>query len=239
MTLELRSALDNAYVVFARYPMPNYLGLRGNLQLRDLGIGVWHQLNEEHDMGVLMYSDDGSMLRYFLPRWLDWLSDDIFYIASSDWGIWWLGYRLAHARWRDWPADEVAALRAVFEAWTREEIFDNDGAPAASWKPERIEEEDGESMGLVGFSVDSELLRFLAEVGDVAAYLELWLDTNLPQLARWLWMADLSSYHGAREWIVSSRLESELEAAFFADSDGENAELFSRSIELVRSLRAL
>ena len=238
MTPEILRSLDDAYAIFARYPMPNYLGLSGAFQLRDLTSADWENLDSRLDLGVLMYSDGGAMLRYFLPRWLQWLSEENNGFRSYAWELWDLGYRLIHFRWRTWPADEVAALRALFEAWTRAEISRNNGAPPALWQSKRTEAED-ETLGLSEFTTDSELLRFLGEIGEAALYLELWLDCNLLQLARWLWSEDLRERKNARLWVVSSRLESEFEAAFFANPDGENAELFSRSIELIRSLRAL
>ena len=241
MTPELRHALDNAYDVFARYDVPEYLSLGGNFQLCDLTVARWHALDKQRDLGVLMFSDDGELLRALLPRWLEWLIQDP--ATRDDLGYWELdniGYRLAWAKWQSWPADEVAALRALFEIWTRTELAEFGGAPPYKWShhEDRLGE-DGEQLGLSGASTHSELLHLWAEVGDVAAYLEPWLDCNLPQLARWLWLEDLDRHQGAQNWVASSRLENELEAAFFADADGPNAELFSRSIELVRSLRAL
>ena len=241
MTLELRHALDDAYAVFAGYNLPDYLGLGGNFQLRDLSAARWHQLNEDHDMGVLMFSDDGSLFRYFLPRWLEWLIEET--TSRDDLKYWELdnvGYRLAQAKWRNWPVEEVAVLRELFATWARAELAQYSGAPPSSWsRRENNLGEQGEQLGLNGVSAYSELLRFLAEIGDVATYLEPWLDCNLPQLARWLWTENLREFPTAQNWVASSRLESELENAFFADADGPNAELFSRSIELVRSLRAL
>lgn len=241
MAPELRHALDHAYAVFARYDAPDTLGLGGNFQLRDLTVAQWHALDEHHDLGVLMFSDDGELFRYLLPRWLEWLIQDA--AIRDDLRYWELdnvGYRLVWAKWRYWPADEVTALRELFDVWMREELAKYGGAPPDSWRESKNNlGTEGERMGLNNFAVSSDLLHFLAEVGDVATYLELWLDTNLPQLARWLWTEDLSYHKGAREWVTSSRLESELEAAFFADADGPNAELFSRSIELVRSLHKI
>lgn len=238
MIPELHRALDNAYDVFARYDAPDYLGLGNHFQLRDLTVAQWQQLDEKHNMGVQMY---GSTFRYFLPRWLEWLSGEE--AASNDlrdWELCWLGYRLPSAQWHSWPAEEVAALREFFGVWTREEPAEYGGAPPHSWS--HHEENlgvEGEKLGLRGASAYSDLLHFLGEVGEVATYMERWLDANLLQLARWLWTEDLSYYKGARVWITSSRLESELEAAFFADADGPDAELLSRSIELLRSLRAM
>ena len=241
MTDDLRRVVDNAYEVFARYPVPDGLGLSGNFQLRDLSLERWLRLNEERDMGVLMYSDSGEMLRYFLPRWLDWLSEDFdtFDYHEWQWNLEGLSYRLNSARWHDWPADQVAALRAVFEVWAREEIAENNGAPPTSWLPECVHKGESEAMGLAGFSVYSEVLDFLAGIGEAPLYLELWLDTNLSQLARWLWIEDFHRYKTERQWVASSRLKTSLETAFFANPDGPNAELFSRSVELIRSLRAL
>ena len=237
MTPEMRQALDVVYDVFARYPTPNYLGLSGNFQLRDLTLENWLQLDKDYNIGVHLFSD--AVLRYFLPRWLEWHSDEAVEFPSYEWELWHLACRLDHAKWRDWPADEVAALRAVFEIWARQEIGEYQGMPPAFWPREKGNlGEEGERLGLADFSADSELLRFLAGIGAAEPYLELWLNTNLPQLARWLWTENLQEHKAERHWLTTSRLESELEAAFFADAAGPNAELFSRSIELVRSLRA-
>ncbi len=240
MSPQLRHALDAAYEAFAHYEAPDYLGISNSLQLRDFAINGWYQLTDKHDMGVLMFSDDGELLRYFLPRWLEWLSDGATSFNSSEWQWWDLGYRLAHAKWQNWPADEVATLRSVFGVLTREEIAHHNGAPPAPWlhRSNNLGEE-GKLLGLAEFSVASELLELLCTIGDAPLYLEFWLDTNLPQLARWLWLENLPSHKGARDWITSSRLENRLETAFFNNPDGEHAELFSRSIELIRSLRAL
>ena len=237
MTDELRRALDEAYEVFARYAATDYL----NFSPRGLTMQRWEQLNERHDVGVLMYSDGGEMLRLFLPRWLDWLSDDSVGFRSWEWELGSLGYRLSQARWREWPADEAAALWRVFEAWTREEIARHNGAPADASRERQLNVlgEEGKKLGLIGFAVHSDLLWFLAEIGEASFYLELWLDCNLPQLARWLWVEDLRERKVERGWITSSRLEASLEAAFFAAPDGKDAELFSRSVELIRSLRSM
>ena len=209
MTLELRHALDNAYDVFARYNAPDYLEL-GNFQLRDLSIERWHELDDKHDVEISMYSDDGIMLRWFLPRWLEWLIDEE---DSLTWESWSLGFKLARAKWRDWPDDEVAALRAVFLSWTREAIA----------RP--------------GVEPD---LHFLSEAkADIAPHLDLWLRSNPLAVAEWLWTVSWMSQPNERLWATSSQLENWLETAFFNNPDGEHAQLFSRSIELIRSLRAL
>ncbi len=213
MTEELRHALDKAYDVFARYPVPKDCGLSGQFQLRELSLKRWHQLDDEHDMGLLMYSEDSATLRWFLPRWLDWLSDETAEFPSLDWESWYLSYRLAHAKWREWPADEVAAVRAVFLIWTREAIA-----------------QPGKEPDLYSLSQ--------AKV-DVAPHLDLWLRSNLLAVAEWLWTVSWMSQPNERRWATSSQLENRLETAFFANPNGENADLFSRSIELIRSLRAL
>ena len=210
ITPELRHALDNAYDVFARYQAPDYLGLGAQFQLRDLSFARWRQLDEKHDMDLLMYSSDCVTLRWFLPRWLDWLSNEEVPLTWESWG---LGYRLASAKWRDWPATEVAALDAVFMAWTRQAIARPGDEPD---------------------------LHFLSEAkADVAPHLDLWLRSNLLAVTEWLWTVSWMSQPNERRWAVSSQLENRLETAFFNNPDGENADLFSRSIELVRALRAL
>ena len=217
MTPELRSALDNAYDVFARYKYTHDLILSPgkSYHLRSLTFDDWLQMDADNDMGVQLYPYKGhDLFRHFLPRWLEWLSEDSSernYL--SNWGFFDLAIRLGRAKWQTWPAPESAALREVFLSWTRELL-----AQHSSEIP----------------------IDFLSEIGeDLAPYLELWLDKNLLGVSRWLWRINWADAKGAREWLTTSRLESELEAAFFADAEGPNAELFSRSIELIRSLRAL
>ncbi len=239
MTPELRDALDNAYEVFARYDAPDYLGLNGNFQLRDLTIASWHQFNENHDMGVLMFSDNGELSRYFLPRWLEWLSKDESNFWLGDWELWSLGNRLVLLGWQKWPVPEVASVRQIFEVWAREEIVNHGGMPECEniSMTLTLASNSGENMGVEGFDVGSAIFEFVSDAQAPEIYLEIWLDTNLPQLARWLWTENWHLYKIERQWITSSRLENELEYAFFAAAGGPNAELFSRSIELVRSLR--
>ena len=83
-------------------------------------------------------------------------------------------------------------------------------------------------------------LKFLRDAkADVAPHLDLWLRSNLLAVTEWLWTVSWMSQLNERAWATSSQLENRLEAAFFADADGPNADLFSRSVELVRALRAL
>ena len=223
MTDELRLALDNAYHAFRGYKLPKHYAWRDAVAARQLTAEQWRALDAEYDMIVCFYSEGAQELRYFLPRWLEWLSDDQdLPNAPSVWEMWeWqqLAGTLKRARWQDWPAPEVAALRAVLLAWTRQNVAGHGS------KPPHYNRESA--------------LEFLTEIGeDLAPHLEAWLDANAPALARWLWTVHWDANSSVREWAVSSRLESALEAAFFADPDGANAALFSRSIELVRSLKA-
>ncbi len=214
MTPELRHALDNAYDVFACYNAPrDFIYAHGVPHWpRNLSVNDWCQLSYDNDLEVRLLEAD--VLRHFLPRWLELMRDDA---TDTNFKFWWDEWRLEgtleYTKWLTWPAPEIVALRAVFLAWTREALAKYGGEPP---------------------------LDFLIKVGeDLAPHLELWLDADLPALARWLWMVNWPDTPTAQHWATSSRLENELEAAFFADSDGPNAELYSRSIELVRSLRAL
>lgn len=218
MTDELRRALDGAYEVFAGYDAPRDLVYAHGVPHwpRNLSIEDWYQLEADNDITVRFYESGAEMLRHFLPRWLEWLSEDKARSGLNyyrHWGLYNLKAHLNHANWQTWPALEIAALRAVFLAWTREDVTNYGGEPS---------------------------FDFLIGIGkDLAPHLELWLAANLPSVAQWLWTVNWNDAKGAQDWVASSRLESELEAAFFADPDGPNAELFSRSVELVRSLRAL
>ena len=211
---ELRAALDNAYQVFARYHAPrDLIYARGVAHRpRDLSVANWNQLNFDNDLQVLLL--DADVLRHFLPRWLELMRDDA---TDADFKFWWadwqLEHRLNYTKWLTWPAPEIAGLREVFRAWTREDVAKYSGEPS---------------------------LDFFIKIGeDVVPHLELWRAASLSALARWLWTANWAALPSARNWAVSSHLESELETAFFNNPDGENADLFSRSIELVRALRAL
>ncbi len=216
MTEQTRQTLDNAYEVFENYETPrDFVYAHGiphwprNLTVADL----W-QLDDDNDLAVRLYEKE--VLLHLLPRWLELLSEDETRSGVNFWNhlrLWTLKDQLNRANWQQWPAPEVAALRAVFLAWTREDVESYGGEPP---------------------------LEFLTEVGeDLAPHLELWLDANPIHLAQWLWKVNWNDSPSALRWAVSSRLESELEAAFFAAPDGPNAELFSRSVELVRSLRAV
>ena len=218
MTSELENAINQAYEVFARYNLPRDLVLTPGkaYHLRSLTREDWDELGRENDLTVRMWERDSPLLRHFLPRWLEWLSADNARRRADYWSIWELwrleGYLNAF-EWHSWPVAEMTALRAVFLAWTREDVAKYGGEPS---------------------------FQFLIDIGeDLAPHLEAWLAADLLVFARWLWSANWPAMPGAQHWVASSRLESELEAAFFADADGPNAELFSRSIELVRSLRAL
>ena len=215
MNDETRRALNAAYAAFAGYEAPRYLERAPGVphDVRHLSIGNWEKLDADNDLGVLLYNDDDNVFRHFLPRWLEFVSSEE---ATSDFLTFWDAYDLSHhlqrERWKTWPANEVAALREVFLAWTREETQKYEGAPPL-WFLQKIEE-------------------------DIAPHLEIWLNADLLAIAQYLWEIDWPNNPDFRRWVVSSRLESELEAAFFVAPDGPNAELFSRSVELVRSLRA-
>ncbi len=118
MTPELRSALDNAYDVFARYEAPrDLICARGVPRVpRDLSVENWNQLNFDNDLEVRLL--DADVLRYFLPRWLELMRDET---TDADFKFWWddwqLERRLNYTKWHDWPAPEIAALRAIFLAY--------------------------------------------------------------------------------------------------------------------------
>ena len=218
MTDELRRALNAAYQVFARYTVPGYLGLSGNVQLRDLTIENWHQLNAAHDMGALMYSDDGSMLRYFLPRWLDWLGQDP--ARRDDLGYWEfldLGYRLAQAKWREWPADEVRGVARHFGGvGARRNQREQRARPLLRGNgsvSKRASRWDWRTFpcpaNCSSFYPKSVRWRFIWNCGStpICPKLRVGCGQKIGKNAK-----------VERAWVITSRLESELETAFFADA---------------------
>lgn len=216
MTDELRRALGEAYDAFAGYEYTHDLILPPgkSYYLRGLSVADWYRLDADNDMAVRLHEKE--VLLHFLPRWLEWLSEEETRIERNYWDAWNLSdleRRLNGAQWQAWPTLEVAALREIFLAWTREDVAKYGGEPC---------------------------FQFLVEIGeDLAPHLDLWLDANLLALTIWLWKIDWHNHQSGLRWAVSSRLKDALEAAFFADPDGPDTELFSRSVELVRSLRAL
>ncbi|HEV2505491.1 MAG TPA: hypothetical protein VGV39_20610 [Mesorhizobium sp.] len=120
----LHRALDRCYEVFAFYPRPRVLDaspLRDQDILKPLVSLPLRQLDDEqigpyagHALTTVGGVDD---YRYFLPR--------ILHLATQAQG--WpgldpslIGEKLKRARWLDWPADEQAAIRHLFEeAWQR------------------------------------------------------------------------------------------------------------------------
>ncbi len=163
MNFETVSALNRAYEVFARYEDSFGFARRSGVSrsLRELTSEDWEKMDAEFDMGVQLYSDDSTLLRHFLPRFLERLSEGP---PSHPFELWDLGYRLNQFGWLEWPREEVEALRAVFEAWTREISTDNQ---------------------------DQVPIDFLLEVeDDVDRYLNIWLEKRPHELAKWLWSID-------------------------------------------------
>ncbi len=216
MTPELRAALDGAYQVFARYKDSYDYTRRSGVShaLRNLTRDDWRAMNQEFDMVVLIY--DENLLRHFLPRFLEWIeenNDDQDPTIIFDWLLWDVSAHLQRMGWRNWSSEEVEALRAVFEVWTREELAKHDGQIP---------------------------LEFLLEVeDDLGLYLNLWVEERPLEVAQWLWIVDWNANENARHWAVEPNVEERLEAAFFAHPEGTGAALLSRTVELVRSLRAL
>lgn len=120
----LQRALDRCYEVFAFYPRPRVLDaspLRDGDLLQPLVSLPLRQLNDQQIGRYAGYAlttvgglDD---YRYFLPRILDLATQ------TQDWpGLdpSLIGEKLKRASWLNWPADEQAAIRHVFEeAWRR------------------------------------------------------------------------------------------------------------------------
>lgn len=216
MTPELRAALDGAYQVFARYKDSYDYTRRSGVShaLRNLTRDDWRAMNREFDMVVLIY--DENLLRHFLPRFLEWIeenNDDQDPTIIFDWLLWDVGAHLQRMGWRNWSSEEVEALRAVFEAWTRQSLAEHRGEMP---------------------------LEFLLKVeDDLSRYLDMWVEARPLEVAQWLGMVDWRKHEQARLWAAQPRVEERLESAFFANPEGLDAGLLSRTVELVRSLRAL
>ncbi len=216
MTPQLRAALNNVYSLFARYKDDYGYARRCGVShaLRNLTRDDWHAMNREFDMVVLIH--DVDLFCHFLPRFLEWIeenNEDQSPEIIFDSLLWDVGAHLQHMGWRNWSSEEVEALRAVFEAWTRQAMAEHQG---------RIP------------------LEFLLKVeDDLSRYLNIWLDARPLEVVRWLLTLDWSTAENVQKWATQQLVEERLELAFFANPEGEHAALFSRSIQLLRSLRAL
>ena len=213
MTPELREALNNVYSVFARYKDDYGFARRSGVShaLNNLTHDDWGRMNREFDMEVLLY--EGDLFRHFLPRFLEWMrEDEKEMVISFNW-LWWdVSAHLQLKGWRNWPSEEVEALRAVFEAWTRQSLAEHRGQMP---------------------------LEFLLRIeDDLSRYLDVWLQARPLEVTSWLWTVNWNHNENARRWATQLHVEEQLEAAFFAHPEGEHAALLSRSIQLLCSLRA-
>lgn len=204
MNSETAYACYQAEKVFARYKDTYGFIRRSGVSrsLYALRREDWDEMNGKFDMSVLLFQDE--LLRHFLPRLLEWLCEEDADVLD-------LSVRLNHMHWLDWPAEEIEALRAVFEAWAREKMDARDGQfPIGFW----LELRD-----------------------DPSRYLDIWLHTRPHEFAKWLWIVNWEKHENVRLWVSDPHVEELLEAAFFRDPLGLHATLLSRSIELIRSLR--
>lgn len=212
MTPEVRQALNNVYTVFARYQDDYGFARRSGVRrsLQNMTWDDWKRMDDEFDMMLQIYSDLENVFRHYLPLMLEWECE------QEGGGFNWDLYSpLVSSGWLHWPSEEVEALRRVFEAWTGAELAKRDGQIP---------------------------LFFLLEVeDDLGRYLNHWVRARPLEVAQWLWTINLSEKTNKvkRHWATQQLVEERLEAAFFAHPEGEHAALFSRSIQLLRSLRAL
>ncbi len=208
MTRELRAALDRVYVVFAHYKDPQNIVTRCHISrtVRQLTRADWEHMDSEFDMMVYIYSDKEQMFRHYLPLLLEW--------ECGGQGVTDLDFPLNWAHWRQWPVEEVEALREVFEEWIRD---------ALSQQDRQIP------------------LYFLLEVeDDLARYLNHWVKARPLDATQWLWTHDWRHVQEmVFKWAVQPLVAEEIESAFWANPDGKHAALFSRTLELLGSIRSL
>lgn len=171
----------------------------------------WNDLETMADTTALY---DRSVFKCVLPRWLELLDEDgescPNWIVDEDMFKW----RLQDEQWTQWPPAQVESVRAVFRDWGQARM------------------RAGHMEGFIDF------LGQLEE--EVAPYLDPWLRTRPLEVAKWVgkqnWMRVETPIV---RWATSARVEERMEAAFWANPDGENAEVFSGATQLLRSVRAL
>lgn len=211
MTLELRAEL---YAAFASdYDELDREGMTRMLAGLDVCSALeemgWADLGKLEDKGSL-YSL--TVFKYVLPRWLELLDEE-------EVPNWWIDdesfkNKLRIAQWREWPLVQVESVRAVFRSWGTARM----------------------RTGRMDAFVD-----FLGQLeDDFAPYLTPWLRTRPLEVAQWVEAQNWRRVDPAIVlWAVEPRVEERLEAAFWANPDGEYAEVFSHAAQLLRSVRAL
>ena len=171
----------------------------------------WDDLGKLQDKGSI-YS--ATVLKYVLPRWLELLDEEgrgcPDFMLDEDNFKW----RLQGEHWLQWPSYQVESVRMVFREWGQARM------------------REGHMEGFVDF------LSQLEE--EVAPYLDPWLRARPLEVAQWVGAQNWMRVGAALvRWVSLPRVEERLEAAFWANPDGDHAEVFSGVTLLLRSVRAL
>lgn len=196
--------LQRVYEVFAPY--------RDSLRLVQSS-GIWRQMDQlsKEDFETISRHYDfevllheKDVLGHFLPRLLE------LYGWKDDFKGhgWFLEFKLARREWLQWPAEEVEAMRGVLEMWTESAL------------------RDGEMEMFLDFLIGAE--------PDVSRYCDAWLRSNPLAVARYCWTISWINPNGFHEWAKRPHVRAKFEEMFFRNPDGEHAELFSRTVDLLR-----
>jgi hypothetical protein len=121
---ELARALDGLYDAFAGYPLKERIDLcphcqldaaERRLHLRPLREMTWDDLGVFSFRAMTTFGDEDDF-KHFLPRLLELYVLDH---RGAPHTLFMVFGKLADATWEGWPAEEVAAIRHVVEAWQR------------------------------------------------------------------------------------------------------------------------
>lgn len=140
MTGTLREALERAYRAFAGVAVPRYLRApayrNGEKILRTLTSKALRVLGAD-DLGpysgwAMTTVGSADDYRHFLPRILELAADNGAY-SGFDPAV--IADKLKYAGWTDWPVEQQAAVRGVFEAVFRRgmELHPDVDVSAAAW----------------------------------------------------------------------------------------------------------
>jgi len=122
--IELGRAIDRLYEAFESYPLKERIDCCPHCELdaaeRRLHIRPLRELTWP-DLGIFSFKaltsfGDADDFRHFLPRLLELYVLDH---AGAPYTLFMLFEKLNAAKWTNWPADEVAAIRRVIEDWKR------------------------------------------------------------------------------------------------------------------------
>jgi hypothetical protein len=122
--IELGRAIDRLYEAFESYPLKERIDCCPHCELdaaeRRLHIRPLRELTWA-DLGIFAFKaltsfGDADDFRHFLPRLLELYVLDH---SGAPYTLFMLFEKLNAAKWTNWPADEVAAIRRFIEDWKR------------------------------------------------------------------------------------------------------------------------